>query len=143
VGQSLLTGAPTPFDEVVKNGIDPESGRSRELGGGRGVTHTAFSTECFIDELAAAARKDPVSRRLSSLEKLPLYVAVLKLAVEKAGWERLLAAGTVSSPAQRGMRRAYPPGGAEGRGGERLYSRCRGVFGSLTGAQFQLRGRGH
>jgi len=110
VGQSIMAG--TPFESMMmKNGLDPTA-----VGGNaaeqydlddahiswtqpqvgvpvlwwRSVenTHTAYSKEVIIDELAQAAGQDPVAFRLAHLGKHPRHVAALKLAAEKAGWDK-------------------------------------------------------
>ncbi len=58
-----------------------------------GSSHTAFSTECFLDEVAHAAGKDPYEYRMSLLAKHPRHAGALKLAAEKAGWGKGLAKG--------------------------------------------------
>ncbi len=112
VGQSILKG--TPFESVmVKDGIDHTSVEgaanlpyalenihvdlhSPELAvpvlwwRSVGSTHTAFAVECFLDELAAAAGKDPVAFRRGLLAGHPRHLGVLDLAVEKAGWDEPL-----------------------------------------------------
>jgi isoquinoline 1-oxidoreductase subunit beta len=58
-----------------------------------GHSQNIFFTESFVDELAAAARKDPFEYRRALLGKQPRYKGVLELAAEKAGWGKPLPAG--------------------------------------------------
>jgi isoquinoline 1-oxidoreductase beta subunit len=125
VGQSIAAGS--PFGFLVKDGVDATSveGASNlpyaipnmqvelhtpsNIGvpvlwwRAVGSTHTAFSTECFMDELAQAAGKDPVAWRLGMLDKHPRHAAVLKLAADKANWSAPLAAGKQGERRGRGV----------------------------------------
>ena len=114
VGQSIMAG--TAFDGLVKDGVDSTSveGASNmpytipnikvdlhtpilpvtvQWWRSVGSTHTAFSVETFIDELASAAKQDPVSFRRDLLKKHPRHMAVMELAAEKAGWNSPLEKG--------------------------------------------------
>ncbi|MRV70906.1 molybdopterin-dependent oxidoreductase [Duganella sp. FT92W] len=125
VGQSIL--ANTPFAAMVQNGVDRVSVEGaanlpyaipnqlvdlhspQDIGvpvlwwRSVGSTHTAYSTETFIDEVAAAAGQDPVAFRLALLEHHPRHAAVLKLAADKAGWGTPLAKGANGDRRARGV----------------------------------------
>ncbi len=64
----------------------PRSGVPTAFWRSVGPSHNVFVTESFIDELAAAAKQDPVAYRRALLEQSPRARAVLDLAAEKAGW---------------------------------------------------------
>jgi len=59
------------------------------------ASQNAFATECFLDEVAAAAGRDPLALRRELLADKPRHRAVLELAAAKAGWGTPL-------PARRG-----------------------------------------
>jgi isoquinoline 1-oxidoreductase beta subunit len=115
VGQSIMAGGPMAA-MMIKDGIDPTSVEgvlqtsydlpmlagtlhSPELAvralwwRSVGSTHTAYVMETMIDELAAAAGRDPVAFRLALLGKSPRAAGVLKLAADKAAWGKTRRAG--------------------------------------------------
>lgn len=73
---------------VMENGAVPV-GFWRSVGS----SQNAYVTECFLDELAAAAGKDPYEFRRALLTKHPRHLGVLELAAQKAGWGSPLPAG--------------------------------------------------
>ena len=88
--------AETPY-EVPATFVDYVRAEPQGMGTGwwRGVgpTHNVFVVESFVDELAAAAKQDPVAYRRTMLAKNPRALAVLDLAAGKAGWGQALPAG--------------------------------------------------
>src|SRR5471032_3082858 len=59
---------------------------------GVGPNNNVFAIECFMDELARKAGKDPVDFRRSMLANQPRFVAALNLAAEKSNWGQPLPA---------------------------------------------------
>jgi isoquinoline 1-oxidoreductase beta subunit len=109
VVQSIVAGS--PFAAMIQKGIDPTSvegvsdspyvtGVANHLvelhtaDAGvpvlwwRSVGHSinAFVVESFVDEMAHAAKREPLEYRRALLAKAPRILAVLNLAAEKAGW---------------------------------------------------------
>jgi isoquinoline 1-oxidoreductase beta subunit len=116
VGQSLLKG--TPFEKhFVKDGIDatttegivdtpyrlpnlqvsvhhPEVSVPVLWWRSVGHSHTAFVMETMVDELARAAKQDPIAYRLALLDPKHTRVrGVLQLVREKSGWATAAAKG--------------------------------------------------
>lgn len=125
VGQSILAG--TAFESMmVKDGVDstsvegaatlpyaianlkvdlhtPKLGVPVQWWRSVGATHTAYSTEVFIDELATTAGRDPVALRRVLLEEHPRHKAVLELAAKSAGWGTPLAKSRAGERRGRGI----------------------------------------
>ena len=73
---------------AMENGVVPV-GFWRSVGS----SQNAYITECFLDELAAAAGKDPYEYRRTLLANHPRHLGVLELAAQKAGWGTPLQSG--------------------------------------------------
>jgi isoquinoline 1-oxidoreductase subunit beta len=117
VGQSIIKG--TPFEGVmIKDGIDATSvegvADSPYVKGTAnhqvhlhsvqsdipvlwwrsvGHSHSGFVMESLIDELAHAAKQDPLAYRRQLLKDHPRHLAALNLAADKASWGKPLPAG--------------------------------------------------
>lgn len=53
---------------------------------GVGATHTVYSVETFVDEIASLAGRDPLEFRLGMLKGQPRMAAVARMVAEKADW---------------------------------------------------------
>jgi isoquinoline 1-oxidoreductase beta subunit len=96
VSDGLMTEAAVPGYEVPAARHDMvKHDAGVRVGYWRAVSHNmnAFANETFFDELAAAAKQDPVAYRLSLLDTQPRFANVLKRAADKAGWSKPAPAG--------------------------------------------------
>lgn len=111
-GQSIVAGI---FPQNIKNGLDPVVFQGLNQGGSEGafgyavpnllidhamrnppvppgfwrgvnLNQNAVYIESFIDEIAHATRKDPLTLRRELLAQSPKHLAVLNAVAEKAGW---------------------------------------------------------
>ena len=88
--QNLPYGIPNILvDQVAVDLLPIPRGFWRSVG----ISHNAFVTECFFDEVAAAAGKDPYQLRRALLADRPRHRRVLDLAADKAAWGTPLPAG--------------------------------------------------
>ena len=91
-----LEGARNIHYEIPNIRVEYKSVRvSVPLGWWRSVydSQNAYANECFIDELAYSAGKDPVQFRLERLKNSPRDAGVLRLATDNANWGKKLPTG--------------------------------------------------
>jgi len=88
-----LANLPYAIPNIAVEGHNPPLGVPTGFWRSVGSSQNAFFSECFIDEMATAAGKDPFEFRRALLEKSPRHKRVLELAAEKAGWGTPLPAG--------------------------------------------------
>jgi isoquinoline 1-oxidoreductase beta subunit len=67
---------------------------------GVNINQNAIFLECFLDELAQAAGKDPLEFRRSLMSKHPKHLAVLNAVADRAGWGKPAAQGVHRGLAQ-------------------------------------------
>jgi isoquinoline 1-oxidoreductase beta subunit len=111
-GQSIMAGI---FPQNIRNGVDPVAFQGLNAGGpeaaigysvpnllvdhairnphvppgfwrGVNLNQNAIYLECFVDEVAAATRQDPLVLRRKLMEKHPKHLAVLNAVAQKVNW---------------------------------------------------------
>ena len=58
-----------------------------------GYSHNSFATECFVDEVAHAAGRDPLELRRVLLRHHPRHLAVLDAVADRSSWGKSLPGG--------------------------------------------------
>jgi isoquinoline 1-oxidoreductase beta subunit len=125
-GQSILASV---FPQNVKNGLDPvvfqglnPPGPEASIGytvpnllidhamrnppvppgfwRGVNLNHNTIYLECFIDEIAAATKQDPLALRRKLMANHPKHLAVLNEVADKVGYDKPAAAGVFRGLAQ-------------------------------------------
>jgi isoquinoline 1-oxidoreductase beta subunit len=81
-----LANFPYTIPNVLVEGHNPALGIPTGFWRSVGSSQNAFFSECFMDELAAAAGKDPFEFRRDLLDNAPRHRRVLETAAERAGW---------------------------------------------------------
>ncbi len=111
-GQSILAGV---FPQNIRNGVDPVMFQGLNAGGpeaaigysfpnllvdhamrnphvppgfwrGVNLNQNTIYLECFLDEVAAATRQDPLALRRKLMDKHPKHLAVLNAVAERVKW---------------------------------------------------------
>lgn len=87
---TLSEGAHIPYavDNLTVAQVLSEQGIPVGFWRSVGHSHTAFVSESFMDEMAYAAKSDPVEFRRRHLKDKPRLLAVLNRAVENANWAK-------------------------------------------------------
>lgn len=125
VGQSILEGTPMGGAEIDRTSVEGAADlpyavpnltvelMTEKVGipvlwwRSVGSTHTAYSTEVFLDEVLEVAGKDPVEGRLALLGEFPRHAGVLKAVAELAGWGRSAPEGRAFGVAVHESFRSY------------------------------------
>ncbi len=97
IDRTLIDGAadvPYAFPNVLVDQVAADlSGIPLGFWRSVGASQNAFVVECFMDEVAAAAGRDPYELRRELLQAKPRHLRTLELAATKAGWGTPLPAG--------------------------------------------------
>ncbi len=115
--QGLNPKGETAFGYTIPNLLIDHAMRNHHVTSGfwRGVNvnHNAIYLETFMDELAAAAGKDPLEFRRGLMQNHPKHLAVLNAVADKIGWGKPAPKGVYRGVAQMMAFGSYVAGAAE------------------------------